>query len=266
VTEKEVLELIWGATITPEEWVRRIRANPSYAWKNTKYGKALLAARALGQNPGPNPPSPPPSSGLAAQIQSVIYCAQNPLSALVGPAHMKPALTADPGYASFTTPAVVSQLKAHFGTCGAWFVQTQVPVQHAKDFVAQYGLDFLIFQGETSEEYRTATEANAKLMIGNANSWTAEQRADATARINAGTLAFCQEAYTNLGNPWPDQTGTQGVPAASLCIAVYDGSGKSANGWYPTVSDYRQHTPASAWAGISVYHAAGMRASDWAAL
>lgn len=263
----ESQKLIKQATISVDQWMRRSR-DANYNWRDTWHGRALLQLEKEAKaQPVPTPaPSPAPST-LAAQLQSVIYCAQNPLAALAGPKRMKPALTADPGYASFTTPDVVAQLKAHFGTCGGWFVQTQVPVQHAKDFVAQYGLDFLIFQGETENEYATAMQYGARLVVGNANAWSDGLRKDAAVRIANGTLAFAQEAYTNLGNPWPDQTSTQGVPAASLVLGVYDGSAEvPGHGWYPGVGDYKLHTSPSVWQTISVYHAAGLRSEDWAAL
>lgn len=258
MTEAEAKQLIWNATITPDEWARRIRdgyRGKPYNYAATNYYRALKALR------GSSGTSSPPVSGLAGLIQNVVYCAQNPLAALGAPAHWKPVLTADPGYASFTTPSVVAQLRGKFGKVGAWFVQTQVSVEHAKAFVSQYGLDFLIYQGETSEEYRTAVEADAHLIVGNANSWTNDQRYDATSRVAHGQLAFAQEAYTNLGNPWPDQTSSGGVPAASLVLGVYDGSAEVPNGWDPTLDDYRLHTPVAVWKSVSIYHASGVR--DW---
>lgn len=259
MTDAEIVAKVRGATIPLDEWCKRIRdgyKGKPYNYKATAYYKALAAARQVGPGPPPGPgPTPNP---LAAKIQNVVYCAQHPLSALGAPPHFKPALTADPGYASFVTQFVVAALKGRFGTCGAWFVQTQVSVQHARDFVAQYGLDFLIFQGETSEEYATAIEQGAHLMVGNANSWTGPQQTDAINRCNAGTLAFAQEAYTNTGGPWPENTGSAGVPAASLVIGVYQDAS------YPSVADYKAHTPPGVWAGISVYHAAGVQ--DWGSL
>ncbi len=257
MTDHEIVQLIRSASISLDEWVKRVRygyKGAPYNEKATAYYKALAAARAV--SPPPPPPPPPPSGGA---IQNIIYCAQGPLEALhCTKPGFKPALTADPGYASFVTPSVVSSLKAHFGTCGAWFVQTQVSQSHALDFVRAYGLDFLIYQGETSEEYRTAIEMGARLMVGNANSWTDAQRADATARCNAGSLAFAQESYTNTGGPWPNATGSAGVPAASLVIGVYQ------DVWNPSVADYKAHSTPAQWGGISIYHAAGVQ--DWGSL
>lgn len=259
----ESTRLIREATVSVPRWVEKVHAGAYRDWRSTYVGRALLALEREAKVAVPPPAPIPAPNALAAQIQSVIYCAQEPLAALAGPRRMKPALTCDPAYASFNTPSVVAQLKAHFGTCGGWFVQTQVSIEHARLFAGTLGLDFLIYQGETSEEYRTASEAGAELLVGNANAWTDNQRVSAAKKIGQGVIAFAQEAYTNLGNPWPDQTSTQGVPAASLVLGVYDGSSETPGGWYPTIADYKLHTPPSVWPTVSVYHAAGLRAEDW---
>jgi hypothetical protein len=145
-------------------------------------------------------------------------------------------------------------------------VQTQIGAQAIRDFQSRYGLDYCCFQGETSEEYKTAIEAGADVMVGNANSWSDDQRKDATSRVNVGSLAFTQEAYTNLGGPWPKDTSSSGVPAASFTLGVYDGSHEQADGWNPSLQSYKDNTPASAWPSVSVYHAAGMNPSEWGLL
>jgi hypothetical protein len=199
--------------------------------------------------------------------QRIIFCAQDPLAAMGAPPGHIIALTADPGYASFVDQNVVNQLRSRFETLASWGVQTQIPAQRIRDFQAQWGLDYCIFQGETDEEYRTAIEAGAEVIVGNANSWTEAHRQDATARINQGILAFTQETYTNLGGPWPEDSSSAGVPCASFTLGVYDGSNEQpGKGWDPSLQAYKDHTPASVWPLVSIYHAAGVDPSEWGLL
>ena len=208
----------------------------------------------------------PPPSGLAPWAQKIIFCAQDPLTALPAPKGHIIALTADPAYASWVSGSVVDQLRSKFDLLASWGVQTQIGAQRIRDFQHQFGLDYCIFQGETSEEYRTAIEAGAEVIVCNPNSWTNDQRRDATGRVNAGTLAITFETYTNLGNPWPGDSSSGGVPAASYCLGVYDGSKEQANGWNPSLQAYKDNTPAEAWPLVSVYHAAGVNPNEWGLL
>jgi hypothetical protein len=250
-----------ATTISWDEYLSRIRTNTSYKYKNTQWyeaGKDLEATKHL--EPAPEPPQPQPTPGLAAKAQKLVFCAQAPLTALGAPASYIPCLTADPGYASFVDASVISQLRAKFKTIAAWGVQTQIPVRTIRDFAARWALDYVILQGETSDEYRTAIEAGANVIVGNSNSWSESQRQDATARINRGELAFSFETYTNEGAPWPRDSSSAGVPAASFCLGRY------AARWNPTLADYKANTPASAWPLVSVYHAAACTPADWALL
>jgi hypothetical protein len=265
--EQAALKLIYDAGISLDTWVSRIqhgyRGKP-YNYKATAYYKALKILRDAGAGGNPTPTPPPPAPLIAKLAQKVVYCAQNPLTVLGASSDHIPALTADPGYASFNTPDVVIHLRSKFPRIAGWGVQTQIGAQAIHDFVDRLGLDYAIFQGETSDEYRTAIDAGAKVIVGNANAWTDAQRQDATVRVNQGHLAFAQEAYTNLGGPWPESTSSGGVPAASLVIGVYDGTAEVPGaGWNPSVAEYKAHTPPGVWQTISVYHAAGVNPAEW---
>jgi hypothetical protein len=217
---------------------------------------------------GGGSPIPPPSENTLTKLaQKVIFCAQAPLSAMGAPPGHTIALTADPAYASFVDDGVIDQLYSRFKLIAAWGVQTQIPAQAIRDFQARYGLDYCIFQAETSEEYRTAVECGAEVVVGNANAWTDAQREDATSRVYAGELAFSQETYTNLGGPWPKDSSAGGVPAASFCLGVYDGTNEQpGKGWNPSLQSYKDNTPAGAWPLVSVYHAAGVNPAEWGLL
>jgi hypothetical protein len=244
-------------TISWDEYLSRVRNNTSYKYKNTQWYEA---GRDLEQTKQLEPTPQPPHPNLAALAQRLVFCAQNPLAAMGAPATYTPALTADPGYASFVSPSVVSQLRSRFAKIAAWGVQTQIGAQTIRDFQARYGLDYCIFQGETSDEYRTAIEAGAQVVVGNSNAWNESQRTDATTRCNTGTLAFCFETYTNEGAPWPEASSSAGVPAASFCLGLY------AAKWEPTLADYKAHTPPAVWPLVSIYHAAGVNPSEWSLL
>lgn len=261
-----------AATITFDEFCRRVRdgwKGKPYDYRNTLYYKGVVEVRAAENTTPASAPVPSAASNpYAKKLQNVVYCAQRSEAALAAPKHMVPALTLDPAYAAWATPDIVSKFRIQGRPAVAgWFVQTQVPVQQAKDTANRLGLDYIIYQGETSEEYRTAIEAGAKLIVGNANAWTDAQRQDAAARIGRGELAFAQEAYTNLGNPWPESTSSGGVPACSLVLGAYDGSSEvPGRGWNPSLAEYKQHTPAPVWATVSVYHAAGVNQNEWGLL
>jgi hypothetical protein len=241
-------------TISAQDWCQRIDDKEDYAWTKTEWFKAIQDLEAIKHLPAPTPPQP---SGLAVMAQRLVFCAQNPLTVMGAPGSYVPCLTADPGYASFVTPSVLSQLRSKFPKIAAWGVQTQIGAQTIRDFAAKWGLDYCILQGETSEEYRTAIEAGAHVIVANPNSWAEAQRQDAIARVNAGTLAVSFETYTNEGAPWPEGSSAGGVPCASYCLGVY------AAKWNPTLADYKQHTPEAAWPAVSIYHAAGVNPSEW---
>lgn len=225
---------------------------------------------------------PPAPSTLSALIQNVVYGAWDPASALNAPAHWKIAWTADvhveispdetPEKRAAAAAAYVQKVKDAAKVAkdrgqkiGVWGNQVQIGADAIRDLGAQIGADFLIYQGETEQEFDAAFQVGAKLLVGNANAWTDAQRRVAADLIAHGQLAFAQEAYTNLGNPWPDQTSTQGVPAASLVVATYDGSDEvPGRGWHPTLADYKLHTPPSVWPTISIYHGASVQ--DWETL
>jgi hypothetical protein len=216
---------------------------------------------------GSTPPFEPPPSNLATLAQRIIFCAQNPLAAMGAPPGHIIALTADPGYASFVDQNVINQLRSKFQTLASWGVQTQIPAQRIRDFQAQWGLNYCIFQGETDEEYRTAIEVGAEVIVGNANAWSEDHRREATALINQGDLAFTQETYTNLGGPWPEDSSSAGVPCASFTLGVYDGTNEQpGKGWNPSLQAYKDHTPPSVWPLVSIYHAAGVNPAEWGLL
>lgn len=187
------------------------------------------------------------------QAQNIVFVTDNPAQALTAPSNYALLFSADPAYQQWT--AIVEQARAqHRPFLGTWcdcrttFPAEALNLQHA------HRLDTWCGQGESDLEVTVALAADAPLLVGNANAWTAPNRQRVTDRINAGLLSFTQEAYTNAGNPWPENTSAAGVPAASLTIGLYDASAEQPGvGRYIPVAEYKQHTPPNLWWSISAY-------------
>jgi hypothetical protein len=264
-------------------FVKAQQANPA-TFRKTHSGLAeshlVAAVRELGGQadfaPMPAPPPPPapapiPPAGvsLALLAQNVMFAAWNPAAANHAPADWKRAWSADihVGGDSVTPDQYIAQAKlaadhAPEGTlCAAWGNQSQLGPGKIKWFGDQIGADYLIHQAEGHAEYFAAIADSAEIIIGNLTDPSdGDARADATARITAGTLAFIFEVYTNEGAPWPDAADSQGVPVASECPGVGWGAAP-----YRLV-DYQPHTKPGIWAGMCVYLAEGMAETDWALL
>jgi hypothetical protein len=203
--------------------------------------------------PPPTVPLPP----LAELARNVMFTAWNPVAALRCPPHWRVALSADPAYdtaARFAAP----KIRAQGNLLAVWGVQTQIGAARIREFGQAVGADFLIFQAETVEEFNTAVQAGAQLIVGNPNSWTDTQREYAIAR--GETLATLFEVYANAGSPWPDTASAQGVPVTTEVLGV---------GWGNTsyqLKDYQPHTPPGVWANMSVYLAENMNDESWSML
>ena len=209
-------------------------------------------------------------SSLEHKATNVIFTAQDPLAARPSSVRYKIALTADSGAWTASDSdrrAVVAEFRSQGRIVYAWGNQSQIPADQIRQLASDYQLDGCIYQAESADEYDTATEAGAMMIVGNPNALTPEQRVHAAKRIRDGLLAWICEVYTNVSHPWPDEYGTQGVPVASWCLGLYDGSGDNPNGGrYVPVAEYRAHTPPADWPRVSVYYAEGVADGDWAQL
>jgi hypothetical protein len=252
-----------------EKYLAEIRKNPNYAYKNTEWFKAGAdlekTKSASGGGGGGSPtPTPPPTTTLVALSKNVIFCAQDPASALNSPRKMKVAFTADPAYEHWLSQGLIDQFRAQERTLFSWGVQTQIPASSIIALRDKYHLDGAIGQGEVQDEYDTAIAAGFGIIVANPNSWNEASRADANQRIAAGTLAVIGEDYANLGGPPPNAYGAGGVNISSVCIGVYDGSNEQpATGWNPSVQWYKENCAPGMWADIGVYHAAGVNPAEW---
>lgn len=246
---------------------------PEWAWTVARaYAKAHPATPV--PVPTPTPPSPAnPNAKLVARAQRVMFTAWRPLSSN----GRRPAISADLNVGGNPTQHVewakqaVREAKDRGQEPAAWANQSQVGVQHLISFAGQIGASYIIWQAETiGEMIDVGIAADGSItpgspqatmdivLVGNPNAWTPAQCATATRLNGEGRFALIFEVYTNEGAPWPNASGSAGVPALSLCPGV---------GWgrYPyQLPAYKPNTPAPSWPTISPYLSEDFDDSSWA--
>lgn len=231
------------------------------------------------QPPPPRPPAPSPQPApnalLVGRAQKVMFTAWRPNAAR----DKRPAVSADlnvsgnPSQHIADCHAAVNAAKGRGQEPALWGNQSQVGIDHMWQFASDLGVPYIIWQAETIGEMvdvgvnqdgsirpGSPFAVGEVVWIGNANAWTAAQRETSTRLIHDGRGAFIQETYTDCGDPWPDQYGTQGVPAAAISPGV---------GWGPSpfqLPGYQPHTPAGQWAVMSPYLAEGFDDTSWAVM
>jgi hypothetical protein len=240
-----------AATVTVDEWIRRVRLNDAYKWEQTEWGKALLALERDKPRAGGPPRSNPQPPSLT--LQRTIFWANVTDDAVAHAswlgASWRHALTADPAYAPSADQIAI--LKRTSAGVDAWGNQVQISYGTIGDFRARWNLSRVIHQGETEDEYDAAL---SKWVIGNPNSWSPAQRTNATRRIAAGELAITAEVYDGR----PDTYSAQGVPVSSLTLGVaLDGGVR-----YP-LADLLAKTPVGARSSVCIWHGAGLQPEDW---
>lgn len=219
MTEAE--RLAQSASITPEEWCKRIRdgyRGKPYAFKATNYYKALVELRKVG--PTPPPPPPPPNDALAP-YRSVLFMGQNPLDALQAPSYYKVAFTADPAYDGYATADAAAQLKANGHAVYVWYVPTEVTKDHADAVAQRLGALFVIGQCESSDQFDASIRHGRIAMVGNLSALYGSQ----LNQVAAGKAIVISELYRNCQ---PDQepdwkNANNGV--AGSCVACYGDGG-----------------------------------------
>jgi hypothetical protein len=96
-------------------------------------------------------------------LQNVIFCAEEPAKATRAPLHFNVALTADPAYRDWNPPSVVAALKGQgrrvyaWCDCRPWGAGT--PASEAYAMMERYGLNGVILQAETPQEFDHAMTA-----------------------------------------------------------------------------------------------------------
>jgi hypothetical protein len=226
-TEQEIITEIkkaaWSASITVDEWIKRVRTNPSYAWTKTAWYRELKAAeklRSLGQ-PAPVPPPPPPPANAGS---SWILMGENPEKALWYPTYYGIAFTADVGINDNTgqknypwpSAATVKTLKDRGQRVRAWCDCHSTMPDSAYQMSDSLGLGGVIGEGESAGAFDNAYNAGMRLMVGNISAL----RDDQLVKIGP-EVTWINELYLNddpsIQENWRNR------PVVGRLVACYHG-------------------------------------------
>jgi len=257
---QEAVDLAQQTSYTWEQYLSRIKSDPSYAYKNTSWFKAggkLEQAKHLSGDGGTTPPPSP--SGDLSSVRARIFLAQSPLDCLAAPSWMVPVCTADSTYRSWYSPQVIAELRDHFGTVEAWCdCRNPTPYSQAEQMVEELGLDGPAWgQCETTGELENGYNAGARRFIGNIDvnvmndTWLS--------RVKTGEIKMTVELYRNV-QPWmlPDwRNANAGI--GGNCIACYASETEGA-----------MYTPVKAYKDLGLYvaqhdsvYGVGLTHQDW---
>jgi len=265
---QEAVDLAQQTSYSWEQYLARIRSDPSYAYKNTSWFKAggkLEETKHLSPPPNPDPPDPQPPSSLDA-VQRRMFLANNPLDCLQAPTYMVPVCTADHTYRYWYTPDVIKALMDRFGMVETWcdcrvpsgFVPEQgTGFDEAVKMSSELGLDGAWGQCETQAEFDNGYAAGARRMVGKIDILNETSRN----RVASAEVQLTLELYRNC-MPWqlPDWMNCN-AGIGGNCIACYADQTPC---YYTPVQAYKD-------AGLYVsrqdsVYGVGMTPADWQAL
>ena len=136
-----------GAYIAWSKWVERGRKPPRPAGLPKRIPQTWWT-----RYKAEHPPKPKPNPAT-----DIIFCASDPLSALQAPAKYKIALTADPAYRQWASPAIITQFRAQGRTIYSWCDcrdwGSGTPASEAIMMMKDRALDGWIGQGESAAEF-----------------------------------------------------------------------------------------------------------------
>lgn len=242
----EMEQAVWP----PTKWCAAIQdgypPGKEYNWMVTHNFKAQQALWNAVHTPPT--PTPPPSTNVPdPRAQYVVFCAQEPNTALRAKPHYTIAFSADMAYRDGVAPVIAAaRNQGHkvAGWCDCRPAPNGTPAAAGIAFVKEFGLDFFIGQAEQAAEFDDAMSVGAKVVIGNLTSL----RGDQIETIRTKNIGFIQEDYWNEG--WARATSPV---IAAYCAGIYPAL------WNPTIKDYQN---ASRWrAGDGVYYSATIQ--DW---
>jgi len=226
---QEAVDLAQTTSYTWEQYLSRIRSDPSYAYKNTNWFKAggkLEQAKHLSGDGGYDPPPSP--SGDLTSVRARIFLAQSPLDCLAAPSWMVPVCTADMGYRNWYSQEIINQLRDHFGTVECWCdcrVASGYQEGHGTGYDvalamnSEFGLDGAWGQCETTPELENGYNAGARRFIGNCDPNVMND--EWLNKVKSAEILMTVELYRNK-MPWmlPDwRNANAGI--GGNCIACY---------------------------------------------
>ncbi len=267
-TDQEILALAAKhrrqATIPLDKWLRNVRDHRDYPWRQTAWGKALLA---LEQLPPVAPPvTPPASDAYLSVVRNLLVWASVSDDAVQQSCRLGPKwrnlVTADKAYP--VTDQQIAAMRAAGQGVFAWGdCHTTFP-NEIRAFARQRGLDGWYGEGESPQAFDAATrndfdpDLKGVGVIVNLSALLPEQ----LFRVGRGEVLVTAELYRNVQpNMQPDwRNANKGI--GGNCVAVYESSSEGA-----------VYTPISKYIADGLFNKAtdsvyceGMRAEDWQAL
>ena len=248
-----------AVTITPEEWIKRVRAGAvaeskgqkGYAFERTEMWKALTSLYAAAHPaPAPTPPAPAPAppAGQSVFAGKGAFTTSEP-AAMNGLDLNWAAVQADPE----------GSLSGYFGPARICCWEARA-TQTAVDQARRVGMPY-IGQAENQAELERCLALNtdglvAKALVGNAGSWTP----DGARKAAAQGWDLIQEWYKNA-HPWESAPDAHGYPRfVSVCFGIYSEGEPGGQGHVAQIplSDYL-----AVWHGsYSVWKAEALTAAD----
>lgn len=254
-TDAELLAAIKAealkTSITPDEWLRRVRTG-SYAYRGSHWYHVLQLAQQL--KPHVPPPVPPPAGGhpQRAVAQYMMFCDTEPLLILGAPAKYKLLLSADPAFRDQATAAVVAKVRAAGHGVYSWCDCESTLPPAAIELYKELQLDGWVGQAENQNQYSNMSAVwrpAPVAVVGNLNELDGWQVDEIRRYVSP---PFIQEDFWNEG--WARQPKEPAI--AAYCNGQYSAL------WNPTVQQLRA---AGRWAeGDGCFKVAGVQ--GWEAL
>lgn len=236
---KQALNEMEQATITPEEWCKRIQEGypkgTPYKYKNTHNWKAqqfLFQAANTSTNPPPLPPKP---VGDLSDVQRCLFLTNDISRALQTHDRLLIA-TADMRYREYYTreflDAAISQNRLRVW-CDCHSTMPNVALQ----WLSELGLPLAYFYGECESKYAftAAYEGGARKMVGNLSVLTDDDSLQPNSTTNqlglvrAGKVHVTNETYFNVNPNYPVDWRNANAGVGSNCMAVYESSSEGAD-------------------------------------
>ena len=222
-----------------DDWLKEVRTNTGYNYKNTHWYKAGAALEA-NKNQAPPTPPPAPKSPFAGKG---VFTTSEPASGL-----------------NHGADWVASQMDPEGGPLAGNMMWMARPTQEMATRANALGVPF-IAQAENQPELDIALSLHLsvpKALIGNPHAWT-KSGFDAAA---AGGWDLILEWYKNA-HPWETAPDAANYPRfVNVCFGIYGEGEPGGQGYVPQIplSEYR-----AVWHGsFSVWKAESMTPADWA--
>ncbi len=257
------------ATITFDQWCKRVDEDDTYNYVNTEWYKAgkALEAEAHYYPPTPKPPpvpqpTPPaghPIGNRCLYFSTVDQDTVNWVATLgrFGHGLYTALFSADlnlgvPGGPYWADDATVRMLNAAGVTVASWSDCSATPYSHALALAKRPGFAFAGGQAEDQPQYLQAINSGANHIVGNPNN-LGTSLSDAINRTAKGEIAFIGEVL----HPDPGYS-AQGVSISSGCMYV---DMDEAQGGYQPLASF-DVMPTGLKAGALIYTATRMSAAD----